>query len=255
MTCRPMRGRRGRVVAVQEMAFLPADEARLTANLNATLAILSDLGLDIDRRPRAAAAVEYAEVIESEGGTGAVKLHLLEEALAVTNRVIAATPTSQRALVYRVRLLHLRALLTVSPKQRATLRAEANRAWRDTVAVRLAPKTPAPATSSDLSAAIFGESFADTRRRLHAVDTSRFWPRPVRRWEVAPVYAQRPATVPIVEIIIGPEGVVANARVVRGEPGVARSVLEAARLQFYTPPMVEGHASAWVELVTFPVGQ
>ena len=32
------------------------------------------------------------------------------------------------------------------------------------------------------------------------------------------------------------------------------SVLEAAKLQFYTPPMANGRAVAWVDTIGFPVG-
>ena len=249
---------KGRIVVVQEMAFLPADDERLATSLASTLAVLTELNIEVERRPRATATVDQIVVIEREweGTRRATTLHLLDEALAVTEAAIASTPMNQRALVCRVRFLEMKSQLTTDRQERATLRTEANRTWQRITAARLAPKPRAPASSSDLSAAIFGETFAATLRRSHAIeDTHSFWPRPTAYWTVNPMYAKAPDTEPIVQIIIGADGAVMNARLVRGEPAVARPSLEAAKLWFFTSPMVKGRAVAWVETLAFSAGR
>ncbi|HET7696270.1 MAG TPA: hypothetical protein VFK57_11220 [Vicinamibacterales bacterium] len=245
--------RDGRVVALEEMAFLPADEERLAQNVAKTVAILAELDIAVHRRPRAAATVEHAEMIERENGMGSFPPRLLEEALAASHQAAAAAPTSQRTLVYRVRLLEIKARRTTDRRRRAALRQEAENLWRRAVALRLAPQTPAPPGAPDLSAAIFGESFKDTVRRLRAIeDTRRLYPRPVSYWSLDPVYANAPAAAPLGHIVIGPDGVVMNAEMIRGERQVERAVLEAARLRFFTPPLVNERAVAWVQLIAFP---
>src|SRR6266550_7964862 len=53
---------------------------------------------------------------------------------------------------------------------------------------------------------------------IYFTGAERSWPRPALRWEVGPADAQRRATPSIVQIIIGLEGAVVNARMLRGEP-------------------------------------
>ena len=234
----------GRAVAVQEMSFLPDDEQRLADNVSKTLAILADMGLSVERRARVTATVWSAEMIEAEWSSAPrLKPHLVDEALACTEQAISAAPGNQRALVYRVRLLEMRA------RQR-----DADRAWRQVVAARLAPKTPTAASSPDLSAAIFGETFAETVRRLHAIEGGQHWPRPSAFWSTQPVYPiQKEA--PVARVVIGRDGAVMNAEILRGDPQVARAVLNAARLWFFTAPSVEGRgAVAWIMVIAFDPG-
>jgi hypothetical protein len=243
----------GRVVAVEEMAFLPAEEERLQANLEATLAVLQDLNVEVRRRPRAAATIENAEwIVEREGEVSSHKGQLLDEALAVTDAAIAADPAGQRAVIYRVRLLEMRSRLTADRQRRAALQRDARDLWRHVVAERLAPRTPAPTSSGDFSAALFGETFAQTARRLHAIESGQHYPRPVAYWRTVPRFSQAQPEAPIVRAIIGPDGAVMNAEMVRGDAAVARACLEAARLWFFTPPWVEGRgAVAWIMLIAF----
>jgi len=243
----------GRVVAVEEMAFLPSDEERLQANLEATLAVLQELNVEVQRQPRAAATIENAEwIVEREAEVSSHKGQLLDEALAVTDAAIAADPQGQRAVIYRVRLLEMRSRLTADRQRRAALLRDARDLWRHVVADRLAPRTPAPANAGDLSAAVFGETFAQTARRLHAIESGQHYPRPVAYWRTVPHFSQAQPEAPIVRVIIGPDGAVMNAEMLRGDAAVARACLEAARLWFFTPPGVQGQgAVAWFMPIAF----
>lgn len=240
----------GRRVAVQEMAFLTADEPRLAATLADTLAVLARVGIEIDRRPRATATVENAELIELES-EGTMTVPQLDEALTAVRQATVAATASQRTLVYHVRLLRMKARRTKNAQERGELTAEATRLWRQAVAQRLGPKGPAPENSSDLSAAWFGEPFDATKRRLHAVEDSQLFPRPTPFWSTEPAYTRRPAQRSIVRIIIGSDGVVMNAEMVEGDRAVARSQFEAASLRYYTPPLKQNRPFAWITIMVF----
>lgn len=240
----------GRRVAVKEMAFLPADEPRLAANLADTLAVLARVGLEIDRRPRATATVENAELIELESD-GTMAMPQLDEALTVARLATVAASDSQRTLVYYVRLLRMKARRTKNAEERGALTAEATRVWRQAVAQRLGPKRAAPENSSDLSAAWFGERFDVTKRRLHAVEDRHLYPRPIPFWSTEPAYIRRPEQRSILRIIIGSDGVVMNAEMVEGDPKVARTQFEAASLRYYTPPLRQNRPFAWITTMVF----
>ena len=155
-------------------------------------------------------------------------------------------------MIYRVRLLEMRSRLTADRQRRAALQRDARDLWRHVVADRLAPRTPAPANAGDLSAAVFGETFAQTARRLHAIESGQHYPRPVAYWRTAPHFPQAQPEAPIVRVIIGPDGAVMNAEMLRGDAAVARACLEAARLWFFTPPWVQGQgAVAWFMPIAF----
>ena len=206
-----------------------------------------------------AAGISRAETIQSQLAQGTASIvarrTLIEDGLAVTGQTMTEVPDSLRAQLYRVAFLRQKAALTTVAKDRDALLGEAERLYSHILQARLAPKSPAPSSSPDLSAAVFGEAFAETARRLTPMrGTLDFWPRPTMLFAVAPAYppeahAERKQIV-VVEAIINNVGDVVNARLLRSAKGLDRPALEAVSLRTFTPPTFHGRAVAFLMVMT-----
>lgn len=171
-----------------------------------------------------------------------------------TEQALAETPDSPRALLYRVAFLRQKAALVTNPTTRAASLSEAERLYARILEIRLAPKKPAPSTSSNLSAAVFGEAFSETAKRLTPTRESlAFWPRPTSRFAVDPIYpaeARAAEKQPVrLEVIIDASGDVVNARILRSDPGLERGAMDAVSLRSWTPPQFHERAVAFIMTV------
>jgi TonB family protein len=211
--------------------------------------------------PPGADGIFRAQAIQSQlndrGSSVSTRRKLIEDGLAATGQALAEVPDSVRAQLYHVAFLRQKAALTTVPTNRDISLAEAARRYRHVLQTRLAPRQPAPSSSPDLSAAVFGESFAETARRLSPMrGTPEFYPRPTTLFEVLPVYppeerAERKQEV-VVEAIINTVGDVVNARLLRSAKGLDRPALEAVSLRSFTPPIFHGRAVAFFMAMTVP---
>lgn len=184
-------------------------------------------------------------------------MKMIEHRLAVTAEAMKHEPDSLRAKLYRVAFLRQKAALVRDAKERNVILTEADRLYAQVLQVRLAPITPAPPNSSSLSAAVFGEDFAETSTRLHPIaNTLEFYPRPTMLFGMDPIYprserAQRAREV-VVTLLINAAGDVVNARIVQSVPHLDRAVLEAVSVRTFTPPQFKGRLVACTMTVAVP---
>jgi hypothetical protein len=151
------------------------------------------LALQRPALPPGAAGISRAEKIQwqlsDRSASIATRRRLVEDGLATTGQALAEDPDSLRAQLYRVAFLRQKAALTTVATDRDAIQAEAARLYTHIVQTRLAPRKPAPSSSPDLSAAVFGESFAETARLLTPMrGTLEFWPRPTTLFATPAVY-------------------------------------------------------------------
>src|SRR4051812_43365635 len=97
------------------------------------------------------------EQLTYHGPSVATRRKLIEDGIAATGQALEEVPDSPRAQLYRVAFLRQKAALTSIATSRGALLAEAGRLYAHILQIRLAPKQPAPPSSLDLSAAVFGE--------------------------------------------------------------------------------------------------
>ena len=103
--------------------------------------------------------------------------------------------------------------------------------------------------------ALFGESYCTTLTRLRPVRVGGTLPSPVKVKDVRPAYpaeAQNSGAqgIVIVEAIVGPDGKVANARIIRGIDLLNASSLDVVSKWEYRPVLLNGNPVSFVMTVT-----
>jgi TonB family protein len=185
--------------------------------------------------------------------------HVLK-GIAAEDRALAINPDYVEALIYKNIFLRLQANLSTDPVEQKRLidqadglRARATSLQRVTTGLitdgRPLPHSP-PSTFAG-----FDEPFDQAMARLMPVRVGGNIRVPAKTKDVKPAYpveaqANRAQGVVILEAIIGPDGKVANARVLRSIPGLDAAAQDAVGQWEFAPTSLNGQPVAVVMTVT-----
>lgn len=214
-----------------------------------------DLRAAADREPGSAQAQHqlgaFLQELARRTTDAAVRLNYIRDGLAAEDRALALQPDYMDAMVYKNILLRLQANLSSDPVEQKRLVEEAD-ALRDRViemqksrvASQAGAQSPMPPPPPPPFAG-FSEPFEDAVARQPPVRVGGNIPVPTKVKDVKPVYpaeaqAARVQGVVIIEALIGVDGKVQNARVLRSIPLLNDAALDAVSQWAFTPTVVNG---------------
>ena len=208
-----------------------------------------------------ALGVFYWDKTRAADATAGEKLSYVLKGIAAEDRALAIKPDYLEALVYKNILLRVQANLSSDPIEQKrlideadALRARAMSLQRVNAGIVDAGGPPPPPPPPSQSAG-FGEPFDQTSARLTPVRVGGPIRTPTKTRHVSPAYpveaqGARVQGVVILEAIIGSDGNVANARVLRSIPILDAAALSAVSQWQFTPTHVDGQPVPIVMTVT-----
>ena len=190
-----------------------------------------------------------------------VRKALFEQGIADENRALLLQPDYKEALTYKNILLRLAASATADPVEQKRLIDEADAIRNQVIAMQKASQANAPSTAPASPAAApspfigFAEPFEQSLARLTPIRVGGNVKAPVKVTDVKPVYPPDAMTarvqgVVIIETIVGPDGSIENARVLRPVPMLSDAALAAASQWRFTPTELNGTPVAVMLTVT-----
>jgi len=210
-------------------------------------------------------ATHYFEIAQKDATlTPEQKLGAITRGIAAEDRALAIDPNFIPALTYKDILLRLQANLTSDQLERQRLMAEADELRQTVIALRgnaaaagyrALPPPPPPPPPSTYPAFPSYEGFDQLVQDLKPLRVGGNLKQPLKIHDVRPVYPQiaqesRVQGVVIVETLIGADGTVEAARVLRSIPLLDQAALDAVRQWQFTPPLLNGAPQAVVMTVT-----
>ena len=195
-------------------------------------------------------AVFFWEKTRGAGVTPDEKLSYVLKGIAAEDRALAINADYVPALVYKNILLRLQANLSPDPIEQKRLideadglRTRAMSLQRVNAGIVDAGGPPPPA--SPAQSAVFNELFDQTMARLTPVRVGGNIKPPTKITDVRPLYPAEALTarvqgVVILEAIIGTDGNIANARVLRSIPMLDAAALSAVSQWQFTPTQLNG---------------
>jgi len=186
---------------------------------------------------------------------------LIEQGIADEDRALVLRPDYMESLTYKNILLRLLANASSDPAEQKRLIDEADGLRNRVLAVQKARQAESPASASGAPAAPpspfigFAEPFEQSAARLTPVRVGGNIRTPTKVRDVKPVYPPEALTarvqgVVIIEAVIGPDGSVENARVLRPVPMLSEAALAAVSQWRFTPTEVNGTPAAVLMTVT-----
>ena len=193
--------------------------------------------------------VFYWDKTRAADATPEEKLSYVLKGIAAEDRALGINPDYVDAIVYKNILLRIQANLSSDPIEQKRLIDEADALRMRAMSLQRVsagivdaggPPPPPPPQSAG-----FGELFDQTAARLTPVRVGGTIRTPTKTRDARPVYpveaqADRVQGVVIVEAIIGTDGNVANARVLRSIPRLDAAALDAVSQWQFTPTHVDG---------------
>jgi TonB family protein len=207
-------------------------------------------------------AVFFWEKTRAAGVTPEEQLSYVLKGIAAEDRALAINADYVPALVYKNILLRIQANLSSDPIEQKRLIDEADALRIRALSLQRVsagivgvggPPPPAPPASS--GSAPFGELFDQTMARLTPARVGGNIRTPTKTRDVKPVYpvdaqAARAQGVVILEAIIGADGNIANARVLRSIPMLDAAALSAVSQWQFTPAELNGQRVPVIMTVT-----
>ena len=190
------------------------------------------------------------------------KLSYVLKGIAAEDRALAIDPDYVEALTYKSILLRLQANLTSDPvdqkrliEEADTLRTRVMSLQRVNAGITDAAGAPAPPPPPQPPFAGFDEPFEQAQARLTPVRIGGNVRTPTKVRDSKPVYppiaqSARVQGVVILEAIIGPDGNVAHARVLRSIPMLDAAALSAVSQWQFTPTHLDGQPVPVIMTVT-----
>lgn len=190
------------------------------------------------------------------------KLSYVLKGIAAEDRALAIDGDYVEALTYKSILLRLQANLTADPTEQKRLIDEANTLrtrvmslQRVTAGIIDVGGAPAPPPPPQPPFAGFDEPFEQAQVRLTPVRVGGNVGVPTKIRDSKPIYppiaqSARVQGVVILEAIIGPDGDVANARVLRSIPLLDAAAISAVSQWQFTPTLLNGQPVAVLMTVT-----
>ena len=208
-------------------------------------------------------ATHYWEIVNKDTSlTPEQRLAAIAQGIAAEDRALAIDPNFVSALVYKNIFLRLQANLTPDPSQRERMLAEADELRRTAILLQRGTPTPAPDGTMPPpppppgSQMLFmPERFQRLVQELTPVRVGNGVPQPMKIRDVKPVYPpiaqeSRVQGVVIVEALIGADGAVLEARLLRSIPLLDQAALDAVREWRFMPTTVDGQARAVLMTLT-----
>jgi TonB family protein len=182
------------------------------------------------------------------------KLSYIVKGIAAEDRALAIDADYVDALVYKNILLRLQANLSADPVEQARLIGEADELRNRAISLRRVNPgivdvggAPVPPPQPQPTLGGFDEPFDQAQARLTPIRVGGNIRTPTKIRDVKPVYppiaqSSRVQGVVILEAIIGADGNVANARIVRSIPLLDAAALSAVSQWQFTPTHLDGQA-------------
>jgi TonB family protein len=197
----------------------------------------------------------------------ATRLKYIRDGIAAEDRALALNPDYMEAMTYKNILLRMQANLVEDPVEKSRLIAEADGLRSRAIALQRA-RRPEGAGAEPRSATLnaspepppapftgFTEGYEAAMARLTPIRVGGTVRSPTKIKDVKPVYpsdarAARVQGVVIVEAIIGPDGGVVNARILRSIPMLDEAALGAVSGWRFTPTELNGAPVSVIMTVT-----
>lgn len=187
------------------------------------------------------------------------KLSYVLKGVEAESRALAINPDHVEALIYKNLLLRLHANLSTDPSEQRRLIEEADALRARAVSLQrvnagiIDGGGPPPPPASPFAGS--GELYDQSLARLTPVRVGGDIRPPARTTDVKPVYpdeaqAARVQGVVILEVIIAPDGKIANARVLRSIPPLDAAALSAVSQWQFAPTHLNGQPVAVIMTVT-----
>jgi TonB family protein len=216
--------------------------------------------------PRSAAAqhsvaVFFLDKTRALDATPEEKLSYVLKGIAAEDRALAIDGDYLEALTFKNIFLRLQANLTADPVEHRRLIDEANALRTRVMSLQrvtagiIDPAGPPPPSPPPPPFAGFDEPFEQAMGRLMPVRVGGNIRTPVKTKDARPVYpveaqSARAQGVVILEAIIGADGNIVNARVLRSVPMLDAAALGAVSQWQFTPTLLNGQPAAVIMTVT-----
>jgi len=182
------------------------------------------------------------------------RLLFIREAVALEDRALALKRDYAEAMSYKNMLLLMQASLTADPAEKARLISDAEALHNRALEIQ-GSRSPARTEEAPPSFSGFGEPFDETFKRLTPMRVGGGVRQPAKTHDARPAYpaeaqSQLVQGVVIIEALIDPSGLVANARILRSIPPLDEPALSAVSRWQFTPSVVDGAPVAVLMTVT-----
>jgi TonB family protein len=205
--------------------------------------------------------VFYWDKSRGAGLTPEENLSYVLKGIAAEDRALAINPDYVDALTYKNIFLRIKANLSTDPVEQKRLIDEADALRTRAISLQrvtagiIDPAAPPPPSPPPPPFAGFDEPFEQAMGRLMPVRVGGNIRTPVKTKDAKPVYpveaqSARAQGVVILEAIIGADGNIVNARVLRSVPMLDAAALGAVSQWQFTPALLNGQPAAVIMTVT-----